>query len=134
MYEPYHCQKTIIEHPLLPIRLDCFDGFSFVNVRCISRICFNCSQHAMFTTCILFSILTTETQVIGTGEYKKTNPQTQRILPLQDRASGSEIPGSATDFYQYVLCRPRQLHVMWHAEEHSLLNGLKEVCYSHQKI
>ena len=43
-----------------PLRLKKSWGLFFVNFDCITRIYFNYNQHTMFTTCMLFSTLTTK--------------------------------------------------------------------------
>ena len=69
-------------------------GLFFVNFDCITRIYFNCSEHAMFTIRILFTTLIIKTFVYVKGH--QNNPHTPRILPRRDYAPGLEISGSAT--------------------------------------
>ena len=61
---------------------------------CITRICFNCSHHAMFTICTLFSSLTTKHKVCVKGI--KTNLRPQEVYRAGTAPPGFEIPGSAS--------------------------------------
>ena len=56
-----------------------FWAFVFVNVDCIIRIYFNCSQHAMFTICILLLPLTTKASRICEGYKKNPNPKNSTV-------------------------------------------------------
>ena len=49
------------------------------NFDCITRIYFNCSQHAMFIICNLFPILTTKTYGIYSNSYYKTVPPSGNV-------------------------------------------------------
>ena len=55
-----------------------------------------CSQHAMFTMCILFTTLTTKHRIHVCVKGHQNNLQTSKIIPCRDHDSNFEIPGSAT--------------------------------------
>ena len=61
---------------------------------CITRICFNCSHHAMFTIYTLICTLTTKHKVCVKGI--KTNLRPQEVNRTGTGPPGFEIPGSAS--------------------------------------
>ena len=66
-------------------------GFLVGNFDCITRIYFDCSQHAMFTICILFTTLTKKKNTFDMKGHSNQGFYRAGTTPLV-----LKIPGSAT--------------------------------------